>query len=147
MNAQNPEAFTTAEPVAKIDMDGPHPVDLHVGGRIRMRRKFLNLSQQNLADGIGLTFQQVQKYERGSNRVSASMLFDIARTLKAPISYFFEGYGQAEDATEISEAETDIHSFLMTTEGIELASTFPRIPSAKLRRQVLALVNSMTGEA
>ena len=69
----------------------PNPVDLHVGGRIRMRRRILGISQEKLADALGLTFQQVQKYERGANRVSASNLYEIARTLQAPITYFFEG--------------------------------------------------------
>src|SRR5215472_8542656 len=69
----------------------PNPVDLHVGGRVRMRRKMLGISQERLADALGLTFQQVQKYERGANRISASKLYEIARFLSAPIAYFFEG--------------------------------------------------------
>ncbi|HEX7799284.1 MAG TPA: helix-turn-helix transcriptional regulator, partial [Asticcacaulis sp.] len=75
---------------------GPNPVDLHVGARVRMRRKFLGMSQEGLAETIDLTFQQVQKYERGSNRISASKLWEIAKALKAPVAYFFEGYGENE---------------------------------------------------
>src|SRR5580692_8901907 len=69
----------------------PNPVDLHVGARIRMRRRMLGVSQEKLADALGLTFQQVQKYERGANRVSASKLYEIAAALKTPVAYFFEG--------------------------------------------------------
>ncbi|ESQ75697.1 helix-turn-helix domain-containing protein [Asticcacaulis sp. AC402] len=127
--------------ITKTDR-GPNPVDLHVGARVRMRRKFLGMSQEGLAEVIDLTFQQVQKYERGSNRISASKLYEIARALKAPVAYFFEGYGESEAVEGFSESESEqfVHGFLMTTEGIELAEAFPRIRSAKLRRKVLELV-------
>ena len=123
----------------------PNFMDLHIGGRVRMRRKFLGLSQEALADQIDLTFQQVQKYERGTNRISASKLIDIARTLKAPIAYFFEGVGTQGEATGFSESDSEafVHGFLMTNEGIELAEVFPRIKSAKQRRKVLDLVRAM----
>src|SRR5215469_8862995 len=105
----------------------PNPVDLHVGARIRMRRRMQSVSQEKLAEALGLTFQQVQKYERGANRVSASKLYEIAATLKAPVAYFFEGL--ADPADEIGEGlglltsdEQSVHAFLMTTEGLELAS-------------------------
>lgn len=112
----------------------PNPVDLHVGARVRMRRKFLGMSQEGLAETIDLTFQQVQKYERGSNRISASKLYEISRALKAPVAYFFDGYGQGEAVEGFSESESEqfVHGFLMTTEGIELAEAFPRIKNAKL---------------
>lgn len=127
----------------------PNPIDLHVGARVRMRRKFLNVSQEKLADSLGLTFQQVQKYERGTNRISASKLFEIGRFLEAPVSYFFEGLaetagqkrGFAEDGPE-----QFVHGFLMTPEGIELASLFPKIRNGRLRRKVLELVREMAGE-
>ena len=127
---------------------GPNPVDLHVGARVRMRRKFLGLSQESLAEAIELTFQQVQKYERGSNRISASKLFEIAKTLKAPIAYFFEGYGEANDIIGFSESESEqyVHGFLMTTEGIELAEAFPKIKNAKFRRKILDLVRTLAEE-
>lgn len=123
----------------------PNPVDLHVGSRVRLRRKFLGLSQDFLAQSIDLTFQQVQKYERGSNRISASKLFDIARALKVPVSYFFEGYGEGEPVEGLSENEQEqqVHAFLMTVEGIELAETFPRVRNAKHRRRLLELVRAM----
>ncbi len=124
-----------------------HPVDTYVGDRVRMRRKFLGMSQEQLAGHIALTFQQVQKYERGSNRISASKLFDIAKALKTPIAYFFEGYfDPAFDPTCESTAEQLVHDFLATPEGIELAGTFRRIESAKLRRHISELVRTLAEE-
>lgn len=124
---------------------GPNPVDLHVGARVRMRRKFLGMSQEGLAETIDLTFQQVQKYERGSNRISASKLWEIAKALKAPVAYFFEGYGENEAVEGFSESESEqfVHGFLMTTEGIELAEAFPRIRNPKFRRRILDLVRAL----
>src|SRR5690348_15322943 len=107
----------------------PNPVDLHVGARIRMRRKLLGVSQERLAEQLSLTFQQVQKYERGANRVSASKLYEIARALEAPVSYFFEGLADTAIAgagVAASGAEF-VHDLVMTPEGLELASMFPRI--------------------
>lgn len=124
----------------------PNPIDLHVGGRVRMRRKFLGLSQEMLADAIGLTFQQVQKYERGSNRISSSKLYDISKSLKVPIQYFFEGIVEAEALEGFSESTSEqyVHGFLMTTEGLELAELFPKIKNPKVRRKVLDLVRSLS---
>ena len=124
---------------------GPNPVDLHVGARVRMRRKFLGMSQEGLAETIDLTFQQVQKYERGSNRIIASKLWEIAKALKAPVAYFFEGYGENEAVEGFSESESEqfVHGFLMTTEGIELAEAFPRIRNPKFRRRILDLVRAL----
>ena len=126
----------------------PHPIDLHVGGRVRMRRKFLGMSQEELARTIGLTFQQVQKYERGTNRISSSKLWDIAIALKAPVEYFFEGYGETEQVEGFSESDSEqfVHGFLMTTEGIELAEAFPRIKAPRLRRRLLDLVRTLAEE-
>ncbi len=128
------------------DIDrAPNPVDRHVGLRIRMRRKELGMSQERLADGIGLTFQQVQKYERAANRVSASKLWEMSRALSTSIAYFYEGLDDAETpaAHVVREATQD---FLMTPEGMELASTFPKIPRGQVRRKLLDLVRSMVVE-
>jgi transcriptional regulator with XRE-family HTH domain len=101
----------------------PNPVDLHVGGRIRMRRKVLGVSQERLAEALGLTFQQVQKYERGANRVSASKLYEIARFLAAPIAYFFEGLADPTTASD-SDAEDGpeqfVHDFRRARAGCDL---------------------------
>ena len=123
----------------------PHDVDLYVGGRVKMRRKFLGMSQEALAMIIGLTFQQVQKYERGANRISASKLFEMSQALKVPVTYFFEGFGDRDNNALRAEspAERAIHSFLTTSEGIALAEAFPRIRSAKQRRCILELVRAL----
>ena len=127
----------------------PNPVDLHVGGRVRMRRKMLGVSQERLAEALGLTFQQVQKYERGANRISASKLYEIARFLSAPIAYFFEGLGDPAAggaASHDDASEQHVHGFLMTSEGLELAAAFPRIGRARLRRRILDLVRALADE-
>ncbi len=130
------------------DARGPKPVDLHVGGRVRMRRKNLGLSQSDLGQALGLTFQQVQKYERGTNRVSASKLYETAQALHVPLSYFFEGCSsEAEAGAQDPGDEESVHGLLMTTEGVELARLFPRIHSSHLRQSVLDLVRALGDEA
>ena len=115
-----------------------------------MRRKMLGVSQERLAEALGLTFQQVQKYERGANRISASKLYEIARFLSAPIAYFFEGLGDptaGASAAGLDDAsEQHVHGFLMTSEGLELAAAFPRIGRSRLRRRILDLVRSLADE-
>ncbi len=131
-------------PVA--DDRSPNPVDLHVGSRIRLRRKILGVSQERLAESLGLTFQQVQKYERGSNRVSASKLYEIASTLQTQVAYFFEGLADpsaGQDGEIAPGSERFVQDFLMTPEGLELAGLFPKITRARVRRRVLDLVRSM----
>ncbi len=120
-------------------------VDRRIGQRVRTRRLELGMSQERLAELLGVTFQQVQKYERGSNRISASKLYEISKALKAPVAYFFEGYGQSEALEGFSESESEqfVHGFLMTTEGIELAEAFPRIKNSKQRRRILELVRTL----
>jgi len=124
----------------------PNPIDLHVGARIRMRRKILGVSQERLAEDLGLTFQQVQKYERGANRVSASKLYEIAKSLQSSVAYFFEGLADTESEGMGEGGEPFVHDFLMTSEGLELASLFPRITRPKVRRRILELVRSMAEE-
>ena len=133
-----------------VDTDrGPNPVDLHVGARIRMRRKLLGVSQEWLADQLGLTFQQVQKYERGANRVSASKLYEIARALQSSVAYFFEGLaetGAAEANGGGHNGREFVHELVMTPEGLELASLFPRLKRGRVRRRVLDLVKALAEE-
>jgi transcriptional regulator with XRE-family HTH domain len=128
-----------------LDVDRtPNPVDLHVGLRIRLRRKELGVSQEKLADAIGLTFQQIQKYERAANRVSASKLWEMARALDTTIGYFFEGLGDAALAAPGEPQAPPAHAFLLTPEGLELAAAFPRIRRSRVRRRILDLVRTMT---
>lgn len=121
----------------------PNPIDIHVGSRVRLRRKLLGVSQEKLADALGLTFQQVQKYERGVNRISASKLYDTAGFLGVEVGYFFEGLAGGEAASGLAESGADRHAstFLMTAEGVELASLFPRL-TGKQRRRILELVRT-----
>ena len=128
-----------------FDDKQPNPIDLHVGARVRMRRKSLGMSQESLGDSLELTFQQVQKYERGANRISASKLYEISKTLKLPVGYFFEDYADGASPEGFSESDSEkfVHGFLMTTEGIELAEAFPRVKSAKHRRKILDLVRTL----
>ena len=128
----------------------PNPIDKYVGARIRIRRKALRISQGKLAEQLGLTFQQVQKYERGANRVSASKLYEIARALQASVSYFFENItdpaGEPQFGVGESESPTFAHDFIMTPEGPELAEVFPRIRSRRVRKQVLELVKALADD-
>jgi transcriptional regulator with XRE-family HTH domain len=130
----------------------PNPIDLHVGARVRMRRRIRGVSQEKLALALGLTFQQIQKYERGANRISASKLYEIATTLQAPIAYFFEGLADPtlEDGGEAPSAiaaEQLVHDFLMTGEGLELAGLFPRLRRGPLRRRILELLRAIVEDA
>ena len=139
------ETFVTDTPEART----PNVVDLHVGGRVRMRRKMLGISQEHLADALGLTFQQVQKYERGANRVSASKLYEIAKTLRVPVSYFFDGLADpvTDESDDVGEAANRvITDFLNTPEGLELAAIFPKIGKGRVRRQILDLVRAMADD-
>jgi transcriptional regulator with XRE-family HTH domain len=136
------ETFVTDSPEART----PNIVDIHVGGRVRMRRKMLGVSQETLADALKLTFQQVQKYERGANRVSASKLYEIAKTLQVPVSFFFDGLADpmTDEVDEVgAAAERVVTEFLNTPEGLELAEMFPKIGRGRVRRQVLDLVRAM----
>src|SRR5579862_3228523 len=124
----------------------PNPIDRHVGLRIRMRRKELGMSQERLAECIGLTFQQVQKYERAANRVSASKLCEVARALNIHIGYFYDGLGDGAEIPGSNVPRETLQDFLMTPEGMELASVFPKVPKGRVRRRVLDLVRAMAGE-
>jgi transcriptional regulator with XRE-family HTH domain len=123
--------------------DGPHPVDRHVGLRIRMRRKEMGVSQERLAEALGITFQQVQKYERGANRVSASKLWEIASALKTPVAYFYDGLGDQESLAAQRDAAQD---FLCSSEGMELIAAFPRISEPAIRRKLVELVRVCADE-
>jgi transcriptional regulator with XRE-family HTH domain len=134
------------------DDRSPNPVDLHVGARVRLRRRLAGVSQEKLAEALGLTFQQVQKYERGANRVSASKLYEIAAALQTPVSYFFEGLADPSSPAGRGVAgeggpETRVHDFLMTGEGLELATLFPKLKRGALRRRILELVKAIVEDS
>ena len=124
------------------------PVDKHVGGRVRMRRMMLGMSQEKLGAGLGLTFQQVQKYEKGTNRISASRLQQSAGILQVPVTFFFEGaphvHGQSEGMKE-APSPAYVADFLATSEGLALTKAFMRIKEPKLRRHIVNLVEDIAG--
>ena len=121
------------------------PTDIYVGGRIRMRRMMLELSQEKLGDALGLTFQQVQKYEKGANRVGASRLQHIASILKVPVSFFFEGAPNAPGFSSVGSAPSPayVSAFLSTSDGLSLTKSFMRIKSSKTRRRIVELVEQI----
>ncbi len=109
-----------------------HPVDVHVGKRIRHRRWLVGMTQQQLAENVGIKFQQIQKYETGMNRVSASRLWDIAASLSVPVSFFFEGLdGTSEDSQQAADVPLDI---LKDKEALELVRSYYSIPETQRRR-------------
>jgi transcriptional regulator with XRE-family HTH domain len=128
---------------------GVDPIQRHVGDRLRLARKALRISQEGLAEQLGVTFQQVQKYEKGVNRISATRLHHAAAVLKVPVSYFFpEADATAEQpAGESSSLPQTVLECLDTREGMELILAFSRIADPKVRRHVLELVSSVAGKS
>jgi transcriptional regulator with XRE-family HTH domain len=127
----------------------PNPTDKHVGSRVRMRRMMLNMSQEKLGEALGLTFQQVQKYEKGTNRIGASRLQQISAILQVPVSFFFEGapsVGISVPGMSDAPSPTYISDFLATSDGLALTKSFMRIKDAKLRRRIVDLVEQIAGE-
>ena len=128
----------------------PNPIDKHVGSRVRMRRMMLSMSQEKLGDALGLTFQQVQKYEKGTNRIGASRLQQISNILQVPVSFFFEGapHPPGGHSTGMSEAPSPayVSDFLATSDGLSLTKAFMRIKNSKLRRRIVDLVEQIAGE-
>ena len=124
--------------------DAPHPVDIHVGSRVRSRRVELGMSQEKLASELGLTFQQVQKYERAANRISASRLYYMSQVLGVDVPYFYEGYAESGAISGFAEspAATFESDLLQRRETIELVEAFYRIENQTLRRQMLGLAKS-----
>ena len=133
-----------------IAKKAPNPIDKHVGSRVRMRRMMLGMSQEKLGNALGLTFQQVQKYEKGTNRIGASRLQQISNTLQVPVSFFFDGAPNVQVGTRVEgmgEAPSPayISDFLATSDGLALTKAFMRIPDSKLRRRIVDLVEQIAG--
>ena len=142
-------------PRTKTDESGPNPVDIYVGSKVKSRRLILGLSQEELAKSIGLTFQQVQKYERGTNRISVSRLVDICKVLKVQIDYFFEGTfagrpgarnpalkGLSDTKQEALEPDP-----LMKRDVLELVRAYSRIKSPQLKKQILEMAKAMSSQS
>ena len=127
----------------------PSPTDQHVGSRMRMRRQMLAMSQQQLAEALGITYQQVQKCEKGANRIGASRLQQISHILHVPVAFFFEGAPNASaphgsHRSELSMAQID--DFVSGSNGLRLMRAFMRIDNADLRRRIVMLVQEIAGD-
>jgi transcriptional regulator with XRE-family HTH domain len=127
----------------------PNPVDKHVGSRVRMRRMMLGMSQEKLGDALGLTFQQVQKYEKGTNRIGASRLQHISHILQVPVPFFFEGAphipGQPS-GIGAAPSPAYVSDFLASSDGLALTKAFTEIKEPKLRRCIVGLVEQIAGD-
>jgi transcriptional regulator with XRE-family HTH domain len=126
----------------------PNPIDKHVGSRVRMRRMMIGMSQEKLGDKLGITFQQIQKYEKGTNRIGASRLQQIATVLSVPVSFFFEGAPVPESGGGHSEPTSPayVSDFLATSDGLALTKAFMKVKDAKVRRRIVDLVEAMVAE-
>jgi transcriptional regulator with XRE-family HTH domain len=127
----------------------PNPTDKHVGSRVRMRRIMLSMSQEKLGFALGLTFQQVQKYEKGANRIGASRLQQLSHILQVPVAFFFEGGPNASaphgsNGSALSMAQID--NFVSDLDGLRLIRAFMRIDNAALRRRIVMLVQEIAGD-
>jgi transcriptional regulator with XRE-family HTH domain len=127
-------------------LEGPNPVDVHVGSRVRLRRTLLGMSQERLGDALGLTFQQVQKYERGANRIGASRLHELSRVLDVPVAYFFEEMASGGTARPSGLGEGAPAEFerdpMTKRETLELVRAYNKISDAHLRRRIFELVKA-----
>jgi transcriptional regulator with XRE-family HTH domain len=129
----------------------PNPIDIHVGSRVRLRRTMLGMSQEKLGEHLGITFQQIQKYEKGANRIGASRLQQISAILNTPVSFFFEDAPGMSPTTPggFAEAESTnyVVDFLSSSEGLQLNRAFVKIKDPKVRRKVVEMVKALAGDA
>jgi transcriptional regulator with XRE-family HTH domain len=143
----------TAPPTSGKRIDSPDPVDVHVGKRLRLRRNLLGLSQEQLGRATGLTFQQIQKYERGTNRMGASRLFQLAGLLNVPVAYFFDELHGSDEAGFCENAQAQLDSagrsdvdMLSRRETLELIRAYYKIIDPKQRRKIYELIKSMADD-
>jgi transcriptional regulator with XRE-family HTH domain len=125
----------------------PQPVDRHVGSRVRMRRMMVGMSQEKLGEACGITFQQIQKYEKGTNRMGASRLHHIARVLDVPIAFFYEGASsdQGSNGSIMVDGQSrSMTDFLATSEGLDLVRAFTAIKDPKVRRRIIDVAKAVT---
>lgn len=140
----------TAKPVTKKaerkKKGGPDPMDVHVGGRVKLRRLVMGLSQEALGKQLSLTFQQIQKYEKGINRIGAGRLMQLAETLEVPIQFFYDDFGKVIGTPGFAEDDPhdELMEFVKSPEGVELCRHFSEIEDPKVRKRVLDLVRSIS---
>ena len=128
----------------------PNPVDVHVGSRVKLKRTMMAMSQEKLGERLGITFQQVQKYEKGTNRIGASRLQDIAEILETSVGFFFEGApgSSASNAAGMREDPANfVVDFLSSSEGLQLNRAFVKISDPQVRRKIIDLVSSLADPA
>lgn len=125
----------------------PNPVDISVGSRVRLRRNMMGLSQEKLGESLGVTFQQIQKYEKGANRISASKMQKISEILETPVAFFFEDTGKSV-SEGLSEPESSdyVIDFLSSADGLQLNKAFAKIKDQKVRKRIVDLVKSLSDE-
>ncbi len=144
---QDGDVMAGADVSSKQKKKGPNPVDVHVGSRVRLRRMLVGLSQEKLGDSMGLTFQQIQKYEKGVNRIGASRLFKLSQVLDVPVQFFFDGMpavdGGGVSETVDGESESFLYEFLNTRDGLELNRAFMKVSNPEVRRAVIDLVRAL----
>lgn len=128
--------------------NGPHPVDIHVGSRVKLRRMILGLSQESLGRSLGLTFQQIQKYEKGVNRIGASRMFELSRLLDVPVQFFYDEFGDAPGSAagfaEDAHGEEPVMDLVNSPEGVQLCRYYASIKDPTVKRRVLELVRSIS---
>ncbi len=138
---------TTTTPVPKKVPGKPNPIDIHVGSRVRLRRTLLGMSQEKLADAVGLTFQQIQKYERGTNRIGSSRLYQFAQVLDVPVSFFFDGMPSEAANGAPGSGESDVEPFeqdqFTRRETLELVRAYYRISDNRVRAKLFDLVKAV----
>jgi transcriptional regulator with XRE-family HTH domain len=146
-------SLTVSEVPAVAAPSQAHPVDVHVGRRLRLKRTIMGLSQETIGKAIGVTFQQIQKYERGINRMGASRLYDFAKALHVPVSYFFEGYGDelSENSPVYGMAESESlgfeHESISNRETMDIMRAYHKIKNPHVRKRIVDLIKSMAEEA
>lgn len=128
----------------------PNPIDIHVGSRVRLRRTMIGMSQEKLGEALGITFQQIQKYEKGANRIGASRLQQISRVLNTPVSFFFEDApgsgGAGQEGFQEANSTNYVVDFLSSSEGLQLNRAFVKIADPKVRRRFVELVKALADE-
>ena len=152
------EAYVNTQPRALSGRgEGPNPIDVHVGARLKLRRTLLGLSQERLSESVRITFQQLQKYERGTNRISASRLYNLSRVLDVPVSYFFDnlpgGLFEEEDGSVLPQTDagdegdgSEAFASMAHREALELVRAYSRIGRDDLRRRAFDLIKALGGE-
>ncbi|WP_136657566.1 helix-turn-helix domain-containing protein [Nitratireductor sp. XY-223] len=134
-----------------VNKKKPNPIDIHVGSRIRLRRTMLGMSQEKLGESLGITFQQIQKYEKGTNRVGASRLQNISSILNVPVSFFFEDApgdpSTGQPGASESSSSNYVVDFLSSSEGLQLNRAFVKIDDPKVRRKIVDLVKALAADS